>query len=278
MKRSLSDILGVRSPIDVVDIGANPIDGPPPYEALRASGLARVVGFEPNPQALAALRANPAPGETYLPYAIADGRAHRLHFCEAPGMTSLLEPNHELLAFFHGFPEWGRVVRVERIETRRLDDVTELSGMDYLKIDVQGAELMVLEGAVEWLRQCLVVHIEVEFLPMYKGQPLFAEIEQFLRRQGFVPHKLAPTSRTIAPLIAGNDIGANVGQIFWADVTFIRDFTRLSLLTVEQLLKLAIMLHDVYNSVDMALRLLTEADARSSGGYAARFAEAYRAG
>ncbi len=33
----------------VVDVGANPIDGVPPYRPLLAKGLCTVVGFEPQP-------------------------------------------------------------------------------------------------------------------------------------------------------------------------------------------------------------------------------------
>jgi len=39
--------------VDVVDVGANPIDGIAPYQRLLDDGLARVVGFEPNLDALA---------------------------------------------------------------------------------------------------------------------------------------------------------------------------------------------------------------------------------
>ena len=81
---------GVR--VKIVDIGANPLDGTPPYEVMLRSGDADIVGFEPNPEALAELNTKKGPTETYLPYAVGDGRRHTLHFCQAPGMTSLLEP------------------------------------------------------------------------------------------------------------------------------------------------------------------------------------------
>jgi hypothetical protein len=52
---SAATILKIDCPIKIVDIGANPIDGKPPYLPLLASGNARVVGFEPNLSALAEL-------------------------------------------------------------------------------------------------------------------------------------------------------------------------------------------------------------------------------
>jgi hypothetical protein len=42
---NLSVLLGVSCIIQVVDIGANPIDGPTPYASLLASGCAEIVGF-----------------------------------------------------------------------------------------------------------------------------------------------------------------------------------------------------------------------------------------
>ena len=84
-------------------------------------------------------------------------------------MTSLLEPNSELLSYFHGLPNWGKVQERISIPTVRLDDVKEIDNVDYLKIDIQGGELEVFQNRVNRLRNCLVVQTEVEFLPMYEG-------------------------------------------------------------------------------------------------------------
>ena len=112
--------------------------------------------------------------------------------------------------------------------------------MDYLKIDIQGAELMVFQNAVQRLANTLVIHTEVEFLPMYRDQPLFSDIDAFLRRYGFVLHRFQPlTSRAIKPLAVNNDIYAGFGQLFWADAVFIRDFVNLKPLDSAQLMRMA---------------------------------------
>ena len=266
--RSFRALTQVPVRIKVVDIGANPIDSAPPYAAMLRAGDAEVIGFEPNRAALAILDARKGPLERYLPYALGDGGAHVLHICAAPGMTSLLAPDPAVLGLFHGFPDWGRVIATEDVVTVRLDDVPDAVGVDLLKLDIQGAELMVLQHAERRLEEALVVQAEVEFLPLYAGQPLFSEVEQFLRARGFAFHRFFPeVSRTLDP-------DAGLSQSVWADGVFIRDVTRLDRLADRDLLAMAAILHDCYGSVDVAYHLLREHDRRSGD----RLSDAYFAG
>ncbi len=260
---SFTAIMGAGPPIRIVDVGANAIDGTPPYAPLLRDG-ATLVGFEPNPEALARLVQMKGANETYLPHAIGDGQAHTLHICAAEGMTSLLSPNPTVLSLFHGFSQWSQVTATRPVETMRLDDIDEAQGADMLKIDIQGGELMAMQNAEELLKTLLVIQTEVEFLPMYVGQPLFSDVDQFLRSRGFVLHRFFPTvSRVISPMLVDNNIYAGMSQLVWADAIFVRDFTRLDALADHQLLATAAILHDCYGSFDLALHLLTEHDRRS---------------
>jgi FkbM family methyltransferase len=271
----LLSLLGLTRKVKIIDIGANPIDGAPPYAAMLAAGHAEVVGFEPQRQALDQLLRRKGPHETYLPHAIGDGKRHVLHICAAPGMTSLLEPNPAVLELFHGFSDWGKVIDTEPVDTVRLDDVAETAGADLIKIDVQGAELMVFQNATERLKAASVIHTEVEFLSMYRDQPLYGEVDLFLRSHGFVLHRFDPlVSRIVKPLSVPNNPFAGMSQVFWADAIYIRDFTRLELFTSAQLLNLSVILHDCYRSYDVALHLLLEHDRRGGPGHGARFRKA----
>jgi FkbM family methyltransferase len=203
--------------------------------------------------------------EIYLPHAIGDGARHTLRICQAPGMTSLLQPNQEILKLFHGFPEWGQVLATQEVETLRLDDVVETEGAELLKIDIQGGELMALRNGRMRLRDILVIQSEVEFLPMYVDQPLFADVDGFLRQEGFMFHRFfSESSRVIRPLMVNNDIFAPFSQLIWADAIFVRDLARLDCLTDRQLLTMAAIMHDCYRSIDLALHLLSEHDRRTS--------------
>ena len=73
----LTEILAPARPTAIVDVGANPIDGDPPYHAMLAAGLCEVTGFEPQPDPLARLEKAKGPRERYLPYALGDGSAQQ---------------------------------------------------------------------------------------------------------------------------------------------------------------------------------------------------------
>lgn len=273
---SLTAQLGLPATADgeirIVDVGANPLAGAPPYQRLLDEKLARVVGFEPNPDALAQLHAQAGSQETYLPYAVGDGQTHTLRLCQMSGMSSLLEPNFPLLNLLHYHGIWAEIKERVELSTRRLDDIAEIGRMDWLKIDIQGGELSVFENGVERLKDALVVHTEAMFVPMYVGQPLFSEQEMFLRRHGFMTHKFEPlVGHVLKPFMVHGDAHAPLSQIFWADVIFIRDITRLDELTPPQLLKMAVILNDIYRSYDVVHLVLAAHDRRTGTTYAPRY-------
>jgi FkbM family methyltransferase len=267
--------LGVDETIFVVDVGANPIEGDPTYKTLLRSNHARVVGFEPNPEALAKLQTMKGKDDIYLPHAVGDGDEHTLHICEHPGMTSLLEPDPLILGMLHGYSDWGRVLRKERLTTVRLDDVPETEGVDFIKIDIQGGELMALSNAPNRLAKAVAVHTEVEFLPMYVGQPLFSDLDIFLRGQGFVLHKFHPLAGLmLQPLMRNNNVYSSGNQVIWADAVYFRDITKMSAMSPSQLLKLATIAHDCYGSFDLSVRLLLEHERQTGSSYGRKLLKA----
>lgn len=258
-----------------MDIGASPSGGSPPYKPLMDGGETTVIGFEPYTKALDKLNAEKKEGETYLPYAVGDGKLHDFKHCVAPEMSSLLEPNAKILSYFHGFPEFAKVKMREEVQTKRLDDIPEIKNIDFLKIDIQGAELSVFKHGIKKLESCLVIHTEVEFVNIYVDQPLFSEVEIFLRDIGFMFHRFAPLrSRVIQPMMVGKSVTAGLSQVFDGDAIFIRDFTKLDHMKVDKLLKMAVILHDVYGSFDIVYRILIIHDKRKQSKYAAKYLKA----
>jgi FkbM family methyltransferase len=260
--------------VKVVDVGASPIDGTPIYEPLRASGGADVVGFEPASDQYARLLEMNLPRSTFLPDAIGDGQEGELKICRGPGMTSLLEPNQRVLSHFHWFDTYAEVVERQTLATRRLDDVPETADMDFLKVDVQGGEMAVFEGGLERLSHAVMVHTEVQFVPFYENQPLFADLDQLLRKAGFWFHRFEPIhSRVIKPLVVNNDIYASMSQQLWSDAVYVRPFVDFPSLEVSSLLKIAVLAHDLYGSYDLALLALLKIDEREETQRHARYLE-----
>jgi FkbM family methyltransferase len=142
----LLDLLKPKRITEIVDIGANPIDGDPPYKPmLRAGEICRVTGFEPQEGALKKLNDAKSKFERYLPYAVGDGSEKVFNICSAEGMSSTFKPDSEILKIFHPFDVWGQVVSQQKVLTKTLDSISEIEQLDFLKIDIQGGELNVFQ-------------------------------------------------------------------------------------------------------------------------------------
>lgn len=250
------------STIKIVDVGAMKV-GSDAYEKVAKEFSCEVIGFEALPAECKKLNAMGLRGRQFLSYVIGDGSPQTLHECATAYNSSLLEPNMALLDQFTGFAELFRVVATSPVATRRLDDIPEVAGADYLKLDVQGAELMVLDGAPETLRSVLVVHIEAEFAPLYKDQPLFADIDMRMRSLGFVFHELRFVGkRPFKPFPVVKEKMV-VSQMLWCDAVYVRDFLAFDRLAGDQLLKIAAILHEDYGSYDLACVALASYDRKT---------------
>jgi FkbM family methyltransferase len=170
--------------IQLIDVGARGgIDSRwiPFYDMLE------ILAFEPDPEECAKLNSEQHPYSIqFLPAALGaqDGQQATLFICRQPGCSSLLRPNMELCGeYFYG-PSM-EVVREFKTILKRMDTVCGDFKPDIVKVDTQGTELDVLQGAGNMLETTIAVEIEVEFVPQYLGQALFSEIDLFMRQQGF---------------------------------------------------------------------------------------------
>lgn len=266
---SLIQMLGRSAPvIDIVDVGAMWLGAEHvPYRALLQEGRARVIGFEPVQRECDRLNALKLPGHTYLPYFIGDGMDRTFVETNASMTSSFFEPDLEFCGRYNALAEVMQPVERGMVRTTRLDDVSEVANVDFLKVDVQGGELDVFQGASRALEQAVVVQTEVNFAPLYKDAPFFAEIDLELRARGFMFHTfLGIQGRALKPLLVGNDPYKPVRQMLWADAVYVKQFSCLAGLSAAQLLKMAVILHEVYQSMDLAAVALQHHDAKTRGG------------
>ncbi len=254
----LTELVKPSRVTEVVDIGANPVDGAPPYQAMLAAGLCRVTGFEPQEKALVELEQTKGANERYLDYVVGDGETHTLNICAASGMTSLFEPDRVNLGLFRTLQRAAEVVERRVVATRKLNDIAEIGHIDFLKIDIQGGELAVFRsGRGGKLASTVVIQTEVSFIPLYRDQPTLGDIDVELRSQGFVPHCFAHIKKwPIAPCVINNNPTQPLNQLLEADIVYVRDFARAETMSEEQLKHLALIAHHCYRSFDLVVRCL----------------------
>jgi len=179
--------------VDVVlDVGANAGQ----YgELLRADGFGgRLISLEPVQSAYEALQAKAAadPGWT----------AHRLAASDAEGdlvlnvtadtrSTSALARNERFGDQAGWSPGGTETAPARRLETL-VPELLRSGERAYLKLDVQGFEDRVLEGAGGALGRFEALELELSVLPLYDGQARLVDLLPFLAERGFHPVSMEP--------------------------------------------------------------------------------------
>ncbi|MGZ3404732.1 MAG: FkbM family methyltransferase [Phenylobacterium sp.] len=269
---ALAEILGLDAPLEVADIGAADIAETPPYRVLLDAGLARLNAFDADVRQHEKLRATYGEHLALFTDIIGDGTEQTLYLAApASGMTSLLKPDARRLEFFNGFDRFGEIHGTERVRTTRLDDVAGLPDLDFLKMDIQGGELMALEHGQARLAHCAMIHLEVSFVPLYEGQPGFGEIDVWMRAHGFIAHRFTDVKRwSVSPIVRNGNIRVAFNQLLEADIVYVRDLIDPAL-DVTLLKKTALLAHACYDSPDLAGHILARMEVAgqiASGSFA----------
>ena len=231
-----------------------------------------MIGFEPIADEHRKLVELNRPEHSYFPYFIGDGTEQVFYECRAPFTSSLLEPDLELAQHFEQLPEYLEVVRTHPVQTTRLDDIPETKNVDLLKVDVQGGEMLVFEGARDRLDSALVVDVEIEFMPIYKNQPLFADIDVFLRSRGFMLHLIQPFGLAFKSALPRRGAEPSSLHAAWGEAVYVRGFPMFEDLQPLALLKLAAILHDNYGSFDLTAQVLRVFDNKTRSELSPRYA------
>jgi len=191
------DIVASVIPADQVrvifDVGAR--DCAESADFAQAFPSSTVYAFECNPATLPLCRAVAAaePRVILTEKAVADRNGQLEFFPIDPerSVSGIAGGNHGASSIFEAtgaYPEESYVQRRIEVESIRLDGFCaerKVEAIDILWMDVQGAELLVLEGLGDRLDRASFVHMEVEFFEIYRDQALFPSVDNFLRARGF---------------------------------------------------------------------------------------------
>jgi FkbM family methyltransferase len=195
----LRDVLATLSVTCILDVGANIGQYGSNLRSLGYTGW--IISFEPVSRSLEQLRALAADDAKWrvFPWALGreDGTAD-INVMESSDFSSFLQPDPTSVQRFNSK---NRVIATERVEVRRLDGVLSecLQGIEspriYLKLDTQGVDLQVLEGAEAVLPRILALQTEVAFRKIYFGMPDFIQSLGQLMSKGFEVVDFVPVTR-----------------------------------------------------------------------------------
>jgi FkbM family methyltransferase len=162
------------------------------------------------------------------------------------------------------------VVEVRDVHIRALDSLMKAGeaplGLtpDFLSLDTQGSELNILKGGAQTFHDhCVALATEVEFHPMYKGQPLFSAIFDFALHHGFhfvgftylqeiSPNRLPLGARAKGVLAFGD-------ALFFRNIDSVRSIARSQNELYLMLLKLAFIALN-FGHLEFALQAIDAAD------------------
>jgi FkbM family methyltransferase len=153
----------------------------------KMSKVGKIYAFEPLPESFKKLENRSRPYSKIDCFNLAlgntNGKSH-IYESDHPDSSSLL-PFGELNKI--EFPNIRRNQKRE-IQVARLDDLVkeqQLSLPNFVKIDVQGFENLVLIGGENTIRHAQYCMLEMSLLPLYEGSPLFDDLYQMMKNFGF---------------------------------------------------------------------------------------------
>ena len=199
----------------------------------------QLIGFDADAAECEALSRQAGEGVRYVAASLgaAPGPA-RLFLAREPACSSLYPPDPDLIAERPEL-ECTALSSTTEVELTTLDAWAAEAGIrsvDVLKLDTQGAELDILRGAQQLLGSVRALEVEVELNPIYRGQPLFGDVDRFLREQDFVlwrlghlvhyglPGGLSDVAVEDRQVFDGHGVefSGRGGQLFWAHAYYVR--------------------------------------------------------
>ncbi|MDB4293380.1 FkbM family methyltransferase [Maribacter sp.] len=205
-------IIGSRRIDTILDIGANTGQ----YgQYLRSMGYkGKIISFEPMKAAFAELekKANKDSGWVAMHYALGnDDGTTTINVSGNSQSSSILEmlPSHEKSA-----PS-SKYVTKEEIEIKKLDtifdSICDVNDKVMLKVDTQGFEKSVLDGAERSLDRVAIIELELSLVPLYENPILYIEMIDIMKEKGF---ELQAMEHVFSD--------ATTGQTLQVDGTFVR--------------------------------------------------------
>ena len=218
----------------VIDLGAR---GDVDPDLLPYAWACKLIGFEPEPiEAQRLIKQGDSRWASFaiVPSAVGSKDGHMvLHLPLSEFGASLYAPNEKMIDMF-GHEVYHRSIRTMDVETVTLATVVHqynLPQIDYLKIDIEGAELDILRSMGESISCCLAVKVEVSFLEQRQGQSYAWDVMEYMKQNGYylanIQNLFHWRRRPIPahPYIARHTMPYSKGICSQCDLVFLKDIT-----------------------------------------------------
>jgi len=253
------DTLLKNNQLVIVDIGASGGIDPRWGETTE---FYKGILFEPDPREYDKLQKNHEGNLIVLNSALSDSKKEvEFHLCKKQMVSSIYPPNFD---FLNKFPDAERfnVEKIIHLNTDTLDNQLKKEGInevDFIKIDTQGYELSILKGSSGCIENVIGLEVEVEFEPMYIGQPLFSEVDSYVKNRGF---ELIDLKRYYWKRNNNKNTGNSKGQIIFGDALYFKSpeqILSISSISQEKIVR-AIFVYLSYGYIDLSQVLLNDAN------------------
>jgi FkbM family methyltransferase len=197
----------------VLDVGANIGQTGIFLRGMNFDG--RIISFEPLTDAYSALSRACAKDSQWTSHPLALGATNEEKVIRVSSNTvySSFLPTDR---FAEKVDTVSQQVRSETVKVKRLDDLWPELHLDgqkvLLKVDTQGYEKNVLDGAAGVLDKIVALQLEMSIHPLYVGQPSYMEVMEYVQSRGFLIAGMVPN---------WND--PNTGELLEFDGIFVRN-------------------------------------------------------
>lgn len=238
--------------LKVCDVGAR--EGYPDWLRYYNNQLF-VTGFEADKSECERLN-KIVPCQNTLPYALHKNKRKRTFYLTNQSASCSFYKPSKFISRIHNEDDLT-IKGTIQLETSSLDSFK--LNFDFMKLDAEGCELDILKGAKKTLKSVLGLTVETAFNPTHNNQPLFSNIDLFLRKQGFNLYDLITCVYTRKSLPA-IDSKPYYGQVFIGQATYFRDiYDSIESYSENQILKL-VSLMEIFALNDCALEILDKSN------------------
>jgi len=207
---------------NIIDIGAHRGESVRFLKKIFPEGT--IFSIEPDPDSFAILSETAIEGVSYFNLALSDKDGESVFYKNKISHTNSLlkvnEKSHDSIGITKAikennteyFENFNHEIKVKTMTIDSFLTANPIGDIDLLKIDVQGAEKLVLTGAANTFPHVKAMVIEVSFYDYYEQQSSFLDVERIIAPYGF---KLFSISE-----ISNNPMN---GRTDWAEVVYVNE-------------------------------------------------------